>query len=92
MPRALLGDDRTVHEEIQVDRLAGRARLELREMVAQLFGIEQRRRQRAQTARLRDRDCQLGVHGACHWRKNDRMLDPEQIQQAAIRPHGAFPG
>ena len=35
---------------------------------------------------------QLIIHGAGHRRLHDRQLDPEQIDQTAVRPHRRIPG
>jgi hypothetical protein len=80
-----------MNEEIEVDRLARRGGGKLRRLRPQLLWTEQRRGQRTEPTRLSDRNGKFGVHGAGHRRAHDRVLDAEQIEQAAIRPHGPFP-
>ena len=42
----------------------------------------------AEPAALGHRGRQLEVHRARHRRQHDRMLDLEQVDQTAVRPHG----
>ena len=77
---------RRVAEEIEVDRLV-RARTVFRDLVARLLGVEHRERQRRQAARLRHRDREFEIHRARHRREHDRMLDLEEVEKTAVRPH-----
>ena len=80
------GHRRRMAEEIEIYRFP-RAGANFPHLLADLLRIEHRARQRAERARFRRGCYQFPVDGSGHRRLDDRKLDLEQFDQAAIRPH-----
>ncbi|MNO49502.1 hypothetical protein D3C76_398560 [compost metagenome] len=80
-----IGLRRLVAEEIHVQWLAAR-RAESRHLDANLFGVEQRARQRTQPAGLGHRDRQRRTVGPGHRRLDDWQLDAKQVADSGVGP------
>jgi hypothetical protein len=69
-----------------VERVAG-CGANFCDLLAHLLLVEHRDRQRSEPAGLRNFDDELCIHRAGHRRQHDRMFNPEELRQTAIRPH-----
>jgi hypothetical protein len=77
-----------VRQKIEIDWLVAGGGPKLRDLGTQLLCVEHAGRERAKTTGPGDCDRKLGIHGAGHRRQQDRMINFEQIEQSAVRPHG----